>query len=275
MLANVRIMMVGCGSMGSAMIRGWAATGVGDKRYTIVTPHESSVMSLRAFCDIDWYASPDLVPTGYQPDVLILAVKPQKMSDLLPLYAPYAANGALIITVAAGKSLESYRAGLGENTKLVRVMPNLPVAYGKGMTIGYTCKSLSKEDLSLAHSLYQALGEMLWIEDEQLFDVSTTISGCGPAYLYLLTDALTKAAIHGGLHEEQAQLMARQAMIGGGVMLDHTADSAELLKQKVASPGGVTEAALKVLEQTDIGLPSLMNQAIQAAIKRAKELSNV
>lgn len=274
MLGDLKILMVGCGAMGSAMIKGWATAGVGDRQYTIVTPHESSVMALRAFCDIQWCAEPSDLAQDYQPDVIILAVKPQIMLGVLEHYRPYAAKGALIITVAAGKQLDFYTPVLGESTKLVRVMPNLPVAYNKGMTLGIASQTLNDTDLRTTHELFTALGKLLWLKQEAMFDVATTISGCGPAYVYLLTDALAEAGMLQGLNREDAELLARQTVIGAGEHLAHSEDSAVILKKKVTSPGGVTEAALKVLEQPERGLPTLMADAIVAAVKRAKEIAH-
>jgi pyrroline-5-carboxylate reductase len=274
MLNTAKLLLVGCGSMGSAMIRGWSSAGVGDKHYTIVTPQESSVMPLRAICDISWFSTPDQLPKDYQPDLVILSVKPQIMDSVLRDYTKYATNGAIMVTVAAGKPLDFYRPSLGTNAKLVRVMPNLPVAFNKGMTFGFASSQIEALDLNLAHGLFSALGKMLWLKDEQLFDAASAVSGCGPAYLYLLTDALTQAGIEAGLEPEAAETLARQTMIGAGSLLDHSTDTAPILKKKVASPGGVTEAALKVLENPDDGLPQLMIKAITAAVKRAKEMAS-
>lgn len=272
MLEKVSILLVGCGSMGSAMIRGWMTAGVGSKRFTVVTPHEASVMPLRAYGEIDWYPSPDLLPDNFNPDCIILAVKPQKMDAALADYKKFADK--LFITVAAGKNLDTYRSILGENAKLVRMMPNLPAAYNKGMSVGFAGSHLDKDDLKLADGLFQVLGKLLWIENEGLFGIVTTVSGAGPAYLYLLTDALIQAGIEAGLDAQAAETLARQTMIGAGILLDHATESAGSLKKKVASPGGVTEAALNILEAPDKGLPDLMKNAVKAAVKRAEELAH-
>ncbi len=274
MLAKAKILLVGCGSMGAAMIKGWCNEGVGDKVYTIVAPQESSVMSLRAFCDINWYATPEEVPSDYVPDFVILAVKPQKMDQVVRSYYDYALKGSIVVTVAAGLKLDWYHTYLGDNVKLIRVMPNLPVAYNKGMTFGYASKTIEGLDLSVTHALFSSLGKMLWLANEDLFDASALLSGCGPAYLYLLVEALTQAGVNAGLAPEASEILARQAMIGAATLLDHSTDHAQILKRKVASPGGVTEAALTVLENPENGLPILLNNAVIAGVKRSKELAN-
>lgn len=274
MLGKAKILLVGCGSMGSAMIKGWTAAGVGEKNYTVVTPQESSVMPLRARCDISWFPNAENIPAEYQPDFVIFAVKPQYIDGILRDYFCYALNGAIMVSVAAGKKLESYKPYVGDRAKIIRIMPNLPVAYNKGVCLGYAGGEIDGLDISLTHALFSSLGKMLWLENERSFDAATTISGCGPAYLYLLVDALTQAGIQAGLEPESAEIMARQAMIGAGVMLEHSTESAAILKKKVASPGGMTEAALKVLERPDTGLPQLMIEAINAAVQKSKDLAN-
>lgn len=274
MLERTKILLVGCGSMGSAMIKGWAQANVGERQFTVVTPHEFSVMDLRSFGHIDWYERPEDLPAEYKPDVVVMAVKPQVMPDVLRSYFSYALQGALMVTVAAGLKLDFYKPFWGEKAKIVRIMPNLPVAYNKGMIFGVASEALDARDLTLVDVLLSSLGKMLWLSDESKFDASSALSGCGPAYLYLLVDVLTKAGVECGLAAESAEQLARQTMIGAGVLLENASDSADVLKKKVASPGGVTQAALDVLERSPNGLPSLMIEAIRAATARSRELSN-
>jgi pyrroline-5-carboxylate reductase len=274
MLNTLKLMLVGCGAMGSAMIRGWVGRDVGGKRYTVVTPLQSDVTPLRSLAEIDWYEKPEDVPSSYQPDVVVLAVKPQMMDDVLPAYRKYVSQHALFVTVAAGKPLGYYTPYMGHDLKLVRIMPNLPAAYNKGMTFGVASGTCQPDDLHIAHELFSALGKMLWLKDESLFDVAAAVSGCGPAYLYLLTDALANAGIEAGLDPEASALLARQAMVGAGAHLEHAEEPAHVLKKRVTSPGGMTEAALRVLEAENGGIPSLMTDAIIAATQRAKELAH-
>lgn len=274
MLASVKLLIVGCGSMGSAMIRGWANAGVGDKTYTVVCPKEDSIMPLRDICQINWFANPESIPPEYSPDIVVLAVKPQMMKEVLREYYSYALNGAIFITVAAGLKLDYYKPFLGSTTKIIRIMPNLPVAYNKGMTFGYAANTIEALDLNLCNSLLITLGKMIWLEDEEFFDAASAVSGCGPAYLYLLTHALTQAGIKAGLDPNRSEILARQSLIGAATLLDHSPENAEILKKKVASPGGMTQAALNILENPNDGLEILMTKAIEAAVKRSKELAN-
>lgn len=260
--------------MGSAMIKGWASAGVGDKEYTVVCPREESIMSLRDNCQINWHPNPEAIPAEYSPDVVILAVKPQVMGEVLREYYSYALQGAIMITVAAGLKLDYYKPFLGSSAKIIRIMPNLPVAYNKGMTFGYATNTIESLDLNLSNALLTTLGKLLWLENEDSFDAASAVSGCGPAYLYLLTHALTQAGIKAGLDPNQSELLARQTFIGAATLLDNTNESAEILKKKVASPGGVTQAALNILENPNDGLEILMTKAIEAAVKRSKELAN-
>ncbi|MBP6986381.1 MAG: pyrroline-5-carboxylate reductase [Alphaproteobacteria bacterium] len=274
MLEKTNILVVGCGSMASAMIKGWAHAGVAGKRFTVVAPREASVQDLRTVAQIDWYTKPEDLPTDFHPDAVIMAVKPQVMPTVVRAYFPYALEGSLMISVAAGLTLDFYKPFWGESAKIFRVMPNLPVAFNKGVCFGYANPSLDSSCFTYVHSLFSSLGKMLWLKDESKFDVSSAISGCGPAYAYLLVEAMTQAGAYCGLDLVEAESMARQTIIGAGVLLDNSMDSAAVLKKKVASPGGVTQAALDVLEKPGQGLPDLMRQAIQAAVSRSKELSN-
>ena len=273
-LDQAKVMIVGCGSMGSALIKGWISKRLGNCNYTVVTPHESSTEVLRETgVYINWYASPDKVPSSYVPDIVVFALKPNVLQKVLPEYKKYVNDSITLITVAAGKKLDFYQKYLGKKAAVVRVMPNLPAAYNQGISVGMANEFVNKHQLATAHFLFKALGKVIWLEDERAFNAVTALSGCGPAYLFLLTDCLAKAGQEAGLSKSVAEQLARYSMIGAGTLLEHSDESPSILKQRVASPGGVTEAALKVLENATEGLPQLMSCAIKVAVERSKELS--
>lgn len=268
-----RLLLVGCGAMGGALLKGWAKAKVGGGHITIVCPQEQSVQPFRDSIDITWAEKPENLDFDYTPDVVVFAVKPQILDQVLPHYLRYALGGALCVSIAAGKNLEFYSRYLGKTAAVVKMMPNLPVAYRKGMLAALSNDQVNDDQLSLAHRLAEAVGKVLWLEQEDQFNAVTAVSGSGPAYLYALTECLVKAGESVGLSAEQAELLARQTMIGAGTSLEHSADSAMVMKQRVTSPGGGTEAALKVLEASD-GLQYLMEQAIKAATERYRELAS-
>lgn len=273
MLENLKILLVGAGSMGSALIKGWTHAGVGGRNYTVVNPTQDAVAPLRHEAIIDWYPTPEGLPADYTPDVIVFAVKPQVIDQILKPYFGYSLLGTTFITVAAGKPLEIYHKDLGPSANIIRVMPNLPVAYNKGMSVGFAPTTVSEQSLSQTQALFAALGEVIWVDREEDFHAVTAISGCGPAYLYLLVKALTAAGVMAGLDPQKAEVMAKQSMIGAGELLAHTNDPMDVLINRVASPGGVTQAALTVLEDMPSGLIQLMTRAITTGVNRSKELS--
>lgn len=275
MLTNVKILLVGCGAMGSALLQGWITAKIANFQFTVVTPHAASVLPFQSQAEVVWAPRPEELPAEYKPDIVVLAVKPQIINnDLLRHYYEYVLKGALFITVAAGREISSFRTALGEIPTIVRAMPNLPAAFGKGMTVGYAEKTVPAKHLTLVNTLFAAVGKIIWVDRESLFHPVTAVSGSGPAYLYLLVESLTFAAIQAGIGQEQAEILARQTMIGAANLLEHTKDSADVLKARVTSPGGITESALKILETPEAGLKELMTLAIAQGVNRSKELGH-
>jgi pyrroline-5-carboxylate reductase len=143
----------------------------------------------------------------------------------------------------------------------------------QGVTLLYANSPVRPDQLKLAESLFSTVGEVAVLEDEGLFNAATAISGCGPAYFYHLADSLTQAAGDVGLSEKIAEKLAHQTFIGASALLINTSESASTLKNQVARPGGITEAALKVLENSSEGLSQLMSKAVHKAVERSRELS--
>ena len=263
-LPAIHLGLVGCGSMGSALLRGWIKAGL--SQATIITPHQDSVAPFRKEIQVNWYESAQDLSC----DVLIFAVKPEVLEEVLIQYRPFMRPNMLVVSVVTGKKIGFYQEQLGGDVPFLRVMPNLPVAFGQGMTVAMAANTLDKQHIKIADQLFSSIGELAWINDESLFDGVTAVSGCGPAYIYLLVESLIAAGQQVGLSKELAEKSARQTMIGAGVLLAQLSESAQTLKHKVTSPGGATEAALKVLEPD---FQDLMSQAVASAAKRSRELS--
>jgi pyrroline-5-carboxylate reductase len=187
------------------------------------------------------------------------------------LYA-IAQSGALMISIAAGTTIRSLQRAWGGDARIVRAMPNLPGAIGHGISALYAPAKIARVDRVLAESLLAALGETLWVARESDIDAVTAVSGSGPAYVFLLAEALENAARAEGLSPEAAKRLARATVSGAGAMLDVDRREASELRRDVTSPGGTTEAALKILATPD-GLPSLVARSVRAATRRAKELA--
>jgi pyrroline-5-carboxylate reductase len=261
------LLLVGCGHMGGAMLRPWMESRVADSIY-VVTPRPDHVPVKAGLLQV--VAAPDKLPAGFVPDVIVLAVKPQILGDVLPAYKAYAAS-SLFISVAAGKKLSFYESALGHQARVVRAMPNLPAQLGEGATLLVANAAVSEADRAMAENLLAALGKAYWLENENQMDAGTALSGCGPAYFYLLADVLAREATALGLPAVLAQDLARQTLIGGAALWREQPKSASDLYQSIAVKGGMTEAALAALQKDD-ALKALARQALAAAINRAKVL---
>lgn len=245
------ILLVGYGKMGSAMAERW-------KQHSLVIVEPTK--DIRSVNDI---------PAGFAPDAVIFAVKPQTLPDIIGDYARF---NALFISIAAGKPISFFEQYLGVKARIIRAMPNTPASIGKGITVAYAGTNATQGDRATAASLLGAVGEVLWVDDERLMDPVTALSGSGPSYVFLLIEALTKAGTEIGLNAALAEKLARQTVIGSAALAAATDTPASNLREAVTSPGGTTEAAMKIL-MADGGLQDLFSRALKAASERAKELS--
>lgn len=263
------LLLVGCGAMGSALLRGWGESAF--EHISIVTPHKPSPEKLPTHLDYTWYS--DIKDVSNIPDLIVFAIKPQILPEILPDYKRFVSSDTLFVSVVAGQTMHTFQRALGTEIALIRCMPNLPVALKKGMVVAVDSLYVSSFQREWVQTLFQTLGHVAWIDDESLFATVTAISGSGPAYFYLMVDALAQAGHMSGLPRELAEILARQTLIGAGAQLEFSkAASARQLKEAVTSPQGVTAAALEILETTDEGLPDLMHRAITKAVRRAIEL---
>jgi len=217
---------------------------------------------------------PDLasLPEDFVPNLIIFAVKPQILPDLLPHYRRFSGQGCLFLSIAAGLTLSTYHRLLGEDECIIRAMPNIPVTVGQGISVLVAQNPLTKEQRALGQSIFEASGKAIWLEHEALMDVVTAVSGSGPAYFFRLVECLAAAGAECGLPREVAFALARQTAIGVGAILQGTSDSATDLRIKVTSPGGTTAAALGVFDQGH-ALEKLTYTAVKAAVHRGQELS--
>lgn len=256
---SARILLVGCGKMGGALLEGWSKSG----GFVVSTldPH---------YADADYQNAAE-ISASY--DVIVLAVKPQVMADVATSLRHLVKDNSLILSIAAGKTISFYEDIFGVTTSIIRAMPNTPALIGKGMSVLCANQNVKEHQLQLASNLMACVGLVEWLTDESLMDAVTAVSGSGPAYIFHLIEALTASGISVGLAPELAETLARQTVIGSAALAESQAGTpAATLRQNVTSPGGTTEAALKIL-MSDDGLAKLMTAAVQAATNRGKELS--
>ena len=262
------IILVGCGKMGGAMLAGWLRQGIAAADIVVVEPYPVPDLP-PAVRKVDAVAA---IPAGFTPALVILAVKPQVMDDVAPAYARYAAQGACILSVAAGKTIAKLNTLLGGKAAVVRSIPNTPAAVGAGITVCSANPAVTADQKAFCERLLSAVGEVGWVEDEALIDAVTAVSGSGPAYVFWLTECMAEAGRAVGIPAELAARLAKATVCGSGLLMRQSSDAPDQLRRNVTSPNGTTQAALDVLMAAD-GLGPLMQRAIAAATKRSKELA--
>ena len=211
------------------------------------------------------------IPAGFTPAAVVLAVKPQHAAAVVPDYARFA-PAAVFLSIMAGRSIAGLRSLLGGQAAVVRAMPNTPAAVRQGITVACAGPGVTAAQLALCDTLLAAIGAVAWIEDEELIDPVTAVSGSGPAYVFLLAELLEQAAVEQGIPADLARLLARQTVAGSGALLAASPEDAAALRRAVTSPHGTTERALAVLMH-DQAWPALISGAVAAATARSRELA--
>ncbi|BCW88581.1 Pyrroline-5-carboxylate reductase [Alphaproteobacteria bacterium SO-S41] len=262
------ILLIGAGRMGAALARGWIEDGRGPD-ITAIEPRPEAGFA-RALRKAGGRLNPKAASIG-TPQAVVLAVKPQMLEDVARDAARFVGK-PVFISIAAGIALKKLGGWLGERAAIVRAMPNLPAAIGQGATVAAANTRVTRPQKALAGALLAAAGALEWLNDETPIDAVTAVSGSGPAYVFLLVEALAAAGVGAGLKPDLAMRLAHSTVAGAGGLLAAWPDRpAETLRRDVTSPGGTTEAALKVLMGTG-GMTPLLAKAVKAAVKRAKAL---
>ncbi|MCC7427340.1 MAG: pyrroline-5-carboxylate reductase [Alphaproteobacteria bacterium] len=272
-----RILLVGCGKMGGALLAGWLDRGIDPAGIVVVEPSPDAAAAIAATLPKGaalprFVAAAEAVPDDFAPDLVMLAVKPQEAARALPAHARHAAGGACFLSIMAGRTIGGMQALLGPGAAIVRAMPNTPAAVRKGVTVCCAGQGVNPAQRTLCDQLLGAVGEVAWVEEEGHMDAVTAVSGSGPAYVFLLAEAMEEAGKAQGLPPALARQLARATVAGAGALLGASAEEAATLRRNVTSPGGTTAAALGVL-MAEGAVPALMGAAIAAATKRSRELA--
>jgi pyrroline-5-carboxylate reductase len=264
MSATGALWLVGCGNMGGAMLRGWLGSGIEPARITVIDPYLAvAPAGVRLLTG---------VPQGEAaPATLLLAVKPQMLSAIAESLAPALGEGTLLLSILAGVEVDTLRARLPAPRAIIRVMPNMPAAIGRGMTVLYAdgCDAAQKQ---AADALMQPLGTNEWVDDERQFHAVTALSGSGPAFVFRFIDALAQAGAALGLPADQAARLALGTVLGSASLAEVSEESPAMLAERVASPGGTTRAGLDVLDAGG-AMAALVSATLEAAAKRSAELA--
>lgn len=267
---------LGAGSMGGAILQGVIASSIDVEGGIIATNRTAEkAAALAGLKGVTAIAleerSSGNTDAAAAARVILIGVKPHMVPDLLGEIAPVLRSDAIVVSLAAGVTLDTFAEGLGSGVSTIRSMPNTPSTVGQGVTGLAAGPAASAEDLAIVRRLFELVGAVVEVPEDKI-DALSTISGSGPAYVFLLIEELTKAAIGKGFSEADARLMAEQTFIGATALLAASGDEPAELRRRVTSPKGTTERAVAVLQ--DAHLDQVFAKATDAALARAKELAS-
>jgi pyrroline-5-carboxylate reductase len=263
----MKIAFLGGGNMASALIGGLIAKGHDPARISVIEMSPAAREKLGARYPVRVTTAPDDAMKGA--DTLVLAVKPQDMRQALASLGSEV-RSALVISVAAGITLDTLSRWLGGHRRIVRCMPNTPGLIGAGITGLYASSEVNQEERSKAEAILRAVGEVVWLAEERLIDPVTAVSASGPAYVFWFIEQLAAAAVKLGIPRDDALKLAKQTVLGAARLALESSDSPETLRRNVTSKGGTTEAALDVFEQEK--LAERFMRAVEAASKRGEAM---
>lgn len=262
------ILLVGCGNIGYALLKGWFSRNGGAQfKLHIVTPRMESLKDFQHHPSIRGYQDPSLIKEEMA--CIFFAVKPGIIQNLLPLYGRFHKGRTLFAPLIAGKTLSFYREILGYDLPLVRVMPNTPSTIGLGMNLLLPGLGLTENHRQLIEDLIKPLGHFLWMQDENQFDLGASLAACGPGFIFYLVQVFAEVGTKMGIESNRAEEIARWLFIGSGAYLHNSSESSSALCRQVASPGGMTEAGLKVCQSL---FPSVVERVLTAAYERALKM---
>jgi pyrroline-5-carboxylate reductase len=262
-----QLVLLGAGKMGGAMLDGWLARGLNPKKIAVLEPQPAK--SVKALARRGLKLNPK---KPLEAAAIVIAVKPQSAPEALPALRDYVGRNTLALSIMAGRPLRFLADALPPGAAIVRAMPNTPAAIGRGITVAVPNAKVSARQRKLASDLLAAIGAVEWIADEALMDAVTAVSGSGPAYVFLLAEAMAQAGIAAGLPDALARRLARETVAGSGELLHRSDLDAATLRQNVTSPGGTTAAALEVL-MGPAGFDDLLTRAVDAATRRSRALA--
>jgi pyrroline-5-carboxylate reductase len=268
--ARSPLLLVGCGHMGGVLLHAWRAKGLPAGRVVVVDPRGQRAVrdkGIRVYRDL-----PAALREHPHPRIAVLAVKPQAVAGVLRNASALDGRRTPILSIAAGIQLRTFTKALGPGARAMRAMPNTPAAVGKGVSVMVANLNATAADRTLATTLLAAVGKVFETRNEGLLDAVTAVSGSGPAYFYLLTEALASAGRSAGLPKAMAEALAAETFFGAAELLQASGEGPAVLRARVTSKGGTTEAALKILAGKN-GVKELMKHAVKRATARGRRLA--
>ena len=265
-----KIGFIGGGNMASSLLSGLIASGHSPQHLWVSDINPDTLKALAQNLNVNTSTSNDTVIN--EVDVVVLAVKPQTLSFVAKSAAALIQQKkSLVVSIAAGINQHSLSQWLGADTAIVRCMPNTPALVLTGATALHANTKVTAEQRNLAENILRSVGIALWVKDESELDAVTAVSGSGPAYYFLLMEAMEKAALELGLSEVTARLLVQQTALGAAKIALESPESPEQLRKRVTSPGGTTQRAIETFEQG--GFTELVSKALHAARDRSIEMS--
>ena len=264
------VVLVGCGNMGRAMLEGWLAAGKLTPAQVLVIEPAETLRTRAEALGVTALADVQAIGADVAPRLVVFAVKPQVILEIVPAYARFMAD-ATYLSVAAGTPIAAFERSLGADAAIMRCMPNTPAAIGKGMMVTVANMHMTQEAAEFVHDLLSASGRVAQIADEALMDAVTAVSGSGPAYIFHFIECLTAAGEKAGLPADTAKLLAMQTVYGAASLAAESSEEPGELRKQVTSPNGTTAAALSVLMGDD-RLKTLVSEAVEAARVRSIDL---
>ena len=272
MLKGKKIAILGTGNMGEALVSGLVCSkSAAAEDITCTDLREEQLETIKQKYGVLTHS--DNIEAVKASEIIIYAVKPQIIAAVLKETAPYLDMSKLIISIAAGVPLAAIESCLHKDLRLIRVMPNIAVSVKEGATAIASGKHALKDDIQLAKAIFDSVGKSVFIQENILMDAITGLSGSGPAYIFLVVDALADAGVKMGLSREHSLFLSAQTVMGAAKLLIETKAHPGYLKDKVTSPGGTAIAGIHTLEKG--GLRTTLINAVEAATKRSKELGEM
>jgi pyrroline-5-carboxylate reductase len=268
---TLSLVLAGCGNMGYAMLSGWLKSGKLEPSDVFVVEPNADLRARAEALGCRAGATAGALPEDAAPRLVVIAVKPQVIRDVVADYRRFADGRTTFLSIAAGTPVATFRQVLGERAPIVRCMPNTPAAIGKGMMVVFSTPEVSAGTRDFVAGLLSASGAVATIDDEGLMDAVTAVSGSGPAYVFHFIECLTAAAEKAGLPADTARLLAMQTVYGAASLAAESREEPGELRRQVTSPNGTTAAALAVLMGED-RLKTLVTDAVEAARLRSIEL---
>lgn len=264
----MQVLLIGAGNMGFAMLRTWI--GMEGYRFAVIELN-ADLRQRAALAGAEAYAVFSDLPDGFRADVVVIATKPQAVGDAVAACRTILDRG-LLVSVAAGITLDAIRQEAGEAPAIIRCMPNTPAAIGEGMIVCCASANAQASDRDRAKTLLSAIGRVAFVEDERLMDAVTAVSGSGPAYIFHLLEAFSAAGVAVGLPPDLAMMLVKQTVFGAAKLALASEADPTALREQVTSPNGTTAAALAVLMNSQDGFLPILRRAVFAAEQRSRDL---